>query len=190
MITDRDLAQLRAIDDLVAWSRRTGGGLWLRGGWAMDFTLGRVTRRHADIDWFVDVDALPALQADLLAQGWKITRTQVNAVDFGLGDPANGLDHGIQTVRLLPDGTGVVAAGPHAGEPWPNGMLTAPELILHKVTCPVISLAAQIEIKQQMPNWVPGLPVRAKDQHDLRLLRHAQTAARRVGGDRPPIVEP
>ncbi|MEU0004763.1 hypothetical protein ABZ079_10790 [Streptomyces sp. NPDC006314] len=29
-----------------------GVPLWLRGGWAMDFFLGEVSRDHEDIDWF------------------------------------------------------------------------------------------------------------------------------------------
>lgn len=46
--------------------------------------------------------------------------------------------------------------------------------------CPVISPAAQIEIKRMMPVWVPGRPRRPKDTQDIRVLEAAlQTAARR-----------
>jgi Aminoglycoside-2''-adenylyltransferase len=35
----------------VAMAERLGVQVWLRGGWAMDFFLGQVTRDHVDIDW-------------------------------------------------------------------------------------------------------------------------------------------
>jgi hypothetical protein len=41
------------------------------------------------------------------------------------------------------------------------------------VACPVISPAAQIEIKQMMPVWVPGRPRRPKDAADIARLRAA-----------------
>lgn len=33
-------------------AHKLGAPVWLRGGWAIDFFLGRLTRDHADIDWF------------------------------------------------------------------------------------------------------------------------------------------
>ena len=42
--------QLELIADVVATCQSIGAPIWLRGGWAMDFFLGWVTRDHADID--------------------------------------------------------------------------------------------------------------------------------------------
>jgi hypothetical protein len=44
--------QLELIGEIAALARTVGAELWLRGGWAMDFFLGRVTRQHDDIDLF------------------------------------------------------------------------------------------------------------------------------------------
>ncbi|MCQ1576142.1 hypothetical protein [Streptomyces parvus] len=51
--------------------------------------------------------------------------------------------------------------------------------------CPVISPAAQIEIKRMMPVWGPGRPRRPKDAQDIRVLEAAlRTAALRTAARR------
>jgi hypothetical protein len=71
MDTERTQRQLRLIADTVAMSERIGVQIWLRGGWAMDFFLGRVTRDHADIDWAAWIEDAPALTAALHADGYQ-----------------------------------------------------------------------------------------------------------------------
>ncbi|MFJ2781433.1 nucleotidyltransferase domain-containing protein [Kitasatospora sp. NPDC087315] len=44
---DRQLAQ---IAETVGLARRLGVRVWLRGGWAMDFFLGELTRDHGGMD--------------------------------------------------------------------------------------------------------------------------------------------
>ncbi|MFF1649178.1 nucleotidyltransferase domain-containing protein [Streptomyces sp. NPDC058240] len=48
--------QLRLIAEAVEVAETLGVTVWLRGGWAMDFFLGEITRDHGDIDWFVWAD--------------------------------------------------------------------------------------------------------------------------------------
>src|SRR5256885_2125082 len=66
MFMDRAERQLRLIAEVVVMSKDQGLELWLRGGWAMDFFLGRITHEHRDIDWFAwsgDATGLPAALA-------------------------------------------------------------------------------------------------------------------------------
>jgi hypothetical protein len=42
--------ELAVLGELWALLGRTRIRFWLRGGWALDFHLGRLTRDHADID--------------------------------------------------------------------------------------------------------------------------------------------
>jgi Aminoglycoside-2''-adenylyltransferase len=44
--------QLGLIGEVVEVAAAVGVRVWLRGGWAMDFVLGEITRDHVDIDWF------------------------------------------------------------------------------------------------------------------------------------------
>lgn len=45
--TRAQLEVIREIDEILSRLRTC---FWLRGGWAIDFMLGEVTRSHADID--------------------------------------------------------------------------------------------------------------------------------------------
>lgn len=161
-------AQLAAIRELVGLAEELGAGLWLRGGWAVDFTVGRLTRPHADIDWFADVRHRSDLTGALLARGFKPTgeAPPEQQADLVLDD----IDHGIAWIDIV-RGEAVVAGGPWAGAPWPPGMLAGRTRALHGVRAPVISTAAQIEIKELTPLWQPHLPRRAKDLEDIVLLR-------------------
>ena len=44
---------------------------WLRGGWAVDFFLGRITREHEDIDLFVWGNDAPRLLERLQHAGFE-----------------------------------------------------------------------------------------------------------------------
>ncbi|WP_255510129.1 nucleotidyltransferase domain-containing protein [Micromonospora sp. AP08] len=44
--------QLDAIREVVELTGAATIAVWLRGGWAMDFHLGAVSRPHVDVDWY------------------------------------------------------------------------------------------------------------------------------------------
>jgi hypothetical protein len=61
------------------------------------------------------------------------------------------------------DGQVVLAGGPYAGEPWPEGMLDWPPGRIGSVQCPIISPYMQIEIKEMTPTrgaWPSPAPER------------------------------
>lgn len=161
--------QLAAITELLDAADELNVRAWLRGGWAMDFFLGHVTRDHSDIDWFALVDDVPRLRGQLLRLGF----TDVTAADPEQQiDLRRGrVDHGIAIVRLDDQENPVVAGGAWAGEPWPVGMLDSCMGRIGDSKAPVITPAAQIEIKTMMPLWNPSLRRRQKDLDDIATLR-------------------
>ncbi len=160
--------QLAAIAETVGIARRLDRPLWLRGGWAMDFALGRVTRPHVDVDWFVWADDLPAFADALVLRGWHDQAESVAAQQIDV--ERDGVEMQFAPLAWA-DGRIVVGGGPWAGEPWPERMLDdAIEGRLGDIRCAVISLAAQVEIKEMMPVWVPGRPRRPKDAADVAAL--------------------
>ncbi|MEU8005700.1 aminoglycoside adenylyltransferase [Catellatospora sp. NPDC049111] len=172
--------QLAAIAEIMARLDRQGIAVWLRGGWAMDFQLGRITRPHADVDWFcwaVDADRLTVVLVELGFEEYGEHDRRLQR-DF-LRD---GVDLGVALLGRDAEGHAVVPAGPHAGERWPAGMLDGPPGHLGGLTCPIVSPQAQIEIKQMMPVWVPGLPRRDKDRADIELLTAALTGRNPFAG--------
>jgi hypothetical protein len=169
--TDRAQRQLRLIADTVAMSHRLGVQVWLRGGWAMDFFLGQVTRDHADIDWDAWIDDAPAITAALHADGYQSVTgpppdQQLDVIKDGEEMSFAWLARGL-------DGTVTVAGGPYAGEAWPDGMLDWPPGRIGPVHCPIISPHVQVECKEMWTAWVPGSSRRPKDAGDIAQLRRA-----------------
>ena len=64
--------QLQLIADVRATCQSIGAPVWLRGGWAMDFFLGRVTRDHADIDWFAWAGNASGIISELAGRGYLV----------------------------------------------------------------------------------------------------------------------
>ncbi|MCM0675730.1 aminoglycoside adenylyltransferase [Micromonospora phytophila] len=162
--------QLESIGEVVRVAGAAGLGVWLRGGWAMDFHLGAVTRPHVDVDWYcwrADADRLAAL---LLGRGWRVDPRMPVDVQRDLVGP-DGVE--VSFAYLARDGAGrvTVGAGPWAGTPLPAGMLDGPPGRIGALTAPVISVAAQIEVKEMFPVWMPDRPRRPKDAEDLARLR-------------------
>jgi Aminoglycoside-2''-adenylyltransferase len=168
---ERAQRQLRLIADTVTLAERIGAQVWLRGGWAMDFFLGHVTRDYLDIDWFAWSDDAPALAMALHADGWQVVPGPPPAQQLDMA--RDGEELSFDLLARGRDGAVTVAGGPYAGEPWPSGMLDWPPGQIGAMRCPIISPRTQIEIKEMMPVWVPGRPRRQKDADDIALLRRA-----------------
>jgi len=165
-------AQLAAVAEVADVAGEIAVNVWLRGGWAIDFYLGQVTRRHDDVDWFAWNDDLPRLVAALTRGGWREIGTHPieqqrdlvrSDVELGFACLARGADEGVE-----------VGGGPYAGAAWPARMLDDALLgAVGTVQCLVIAPAAQIEIKRMMPVWVPGMRRRPKDAQDGTRLEQA-----------------
>src|SRR4051794_35699235 len=113
MFMDRAERQLRLIAEVVVMSKDQGLELWLRGGWAMDFFLGRITREHRDIDWFAWSGDATGLAAALAGRGYRPVpgvppEQQLDVVKDGEDLSFNLLDRD-EAGRV------VVAGGPWAG---------------------------------------------------------------------------
>lgn len=160
---------LSAIHDVMAAGEVLGNGgevVWLRGGWAMDFAIGRVTRPHADIDVFVDEPVWRAVVEALIDQGWVAER-----FDWQADLTRDGVDLSLNAIAHRRRQAPRVVGGPWAGEPWPATTLVgAGRGVIDDVEAAYVSVASQIECKVMMPQWT-GRPVRAKDVADVELLR-------------------
>jgi catechol 2,3-dioxygenase-like lactoylglutathione lyase family enzyme len=174
--TERAVRQLGMIEDTVAMSQRLGVEIWLRGGWAMDFFVGWVTRDHVDIDWHAWIADAPAITAALHADGYRTIPGP--PPDQQLDVVRDGLEMSFGWLDRNADGKVTVAGGQYAGEEWPDGMLDWPPGRNGPIRCPIISPHVQIECKEKWPTWVPGSPRRDKDAADVALLREALLSLR------------
>jgi Aminoglycoside-2''-adenylyltransferase len=165
--------QLAAIAEVREVSRRLAIDVWLRGGWAVDFSVGRVTREHADVDWFVWAGHLPAIVASLGERGW-------DCVDADAPGPHRTLaqhDVHMSFLAMAPGAgaTPIVADGPLAGEYWPASMIAGARVgRIGAQDCLTISPDAQLRLKQMTPRWFPGRTTRPKDLEDIAQLESAR----------------
>ncbi|MEV6350772.1 aminoglycoside adenylyltransferase [Actinoplanes sp. NPDC051851] len=175
MRDERVAGQLGAIEEAVRVAGELGVGLWLRGGWAMDFFLGEVTREHRDIDWFAWHEEAPRLVTVLAGRGWRLLPEPPH--DEQLDLERDGIEQSVTLLGRDDAGCPVVPAGAWAGEPWPEDLLDGPPGELAGIVCPIVSPRAQVEIKRMMPVWNPDLPRRAKDAEDIERI---EAALRRI----------
>jgi hypothetical protein len=165
--------QLALIKEFFFLCRAASIPCWLRGGWAMDFFLGRVTREHEDIDFFAWAADVPKLMPALERAGFveRCGPPPETQRDF----TKDSEDVQIALLAKNAHGQVVVAGGPAEWAPWPDDMLGYPAGRLADVICPIIHPRVQIWIKEQSPDW-HGVPLSVKHQVDVALLRDALTA--------------
>ncbi|WP_419471548.1 nucleotidyltransferase domain-containing protein [Gottfriedia acidiceleris] len=56
--------------------------LWLRGGWAIDFLLGKITREHSDIDLVTFIQYREELEQAMVNAGFKKIPISILQTDF------------------------------------------------------------------------------------------------------------
>lgn len=169
--TERAVRQLVLIEDTVAMSQRLGVQVWLRGGWAMDFFLGYLTRDHADIDWHAWTDDAPAITAALHAGGFRVQEGPPQGQQLDVA--RDGLEMSFAWLASGAGGKVTAAGGEHAGEEWPDGMLDWPPGRIGPTQSPIISPHALIECKQRWQTRLPDGNRREKEAVDVTRLRRA-----------------
>jgi lincosamide nucleotidyltransferase A/C/D/E len=92
--------------DLYAKLESLGIVIWIDGGWAVDFLLGKITRNHSDLDVAVEYKNLEKFKEYLQTQGYReLKREKDKKWDFVLGDDAG---HEIDVHSFSFDGNGDV----------------------------------------------------------------------------------
>jgi len=67
----RTVSQLKVLSEISAISERLEIEFWLRGGWAIDFLLGKITRPHEDIDLVTWIQDRERLEIALTKAGYE-----------------------------------------------------------------------------------------------------------------------
>lgn len=165
--------QLPLLQEIMALCETRAIPIWIRGGWAVDFALGQITREHEDIDlfaWAQDAERLVEAfeQADFCPQEGPPSEAQRDFIKD---------EESIQValVGLGEGGEAIVAGGPAAGSPWPLGMLGSHRGQIGETVGLIVNPLVQIELKEQYPAWLPDLPRMAKHTDDIARLRERFT---------------
>lgn len=155
--------QFELISEITDLFRRARIRFWLRGGWALDFLIGRVTRRHSDVDLVTWRRHADRIQRMLLASGYEVaTVTDQAAIHFA----KNGQD--VAFAFIMRDERGRIVTPGREFWPWPP----FPEALrtLNGIACRTMSAAALLEEKENYEKY-SGRTLRPKDRESIRALR-------------------
>jgi hypothetical protein len=164
------LSLLAELADVFAGARLAG---WLRGGWALDFLLGEVTRPHSDVDLVTWRRHRQRVHRLLPAHEYALVRELPVQTDFTKHD---------QTVSVVfvargPDGRPVVPGIP--GWTWRPDALPRRRHTLRGVSWRVVSPEQLLDEKEGYEAGT-GRPPRSKDRVSMDLLRRLIAARRAV----------
>ncbi|WP_409340544.1 nucleotidyltransferase domain-containing protein [Paenibacillus sp. MBLB4367] len=85
-LDDQTQSQLKILGEIADIFSSLHGRFWLRGGWAIDFLLGRITRTHEDIDLVTWKRHQGRLEQSLVEAGFEHIPVSKRQSDFRKGE--------------------------------------------------------------------------------------------------------
>jgi len=178
-VNQRADAQLRLIKSVVNTLEAAGISAWLFGGWGLDARIGRITREHGDVEFWVERTDAERSKALLVAAGATALATQPpeEACEF----VRDGVDFSTAYFDRQPDGSFIQLQGRWSDWLFPPGSFGDDPGTLDGAPVPTMSVAGMLAMKEQYPHLRHGGPWRPKDIEDIKVLRRlaAEADARR-----------
>jgi len=165
--------QFQLIKEIARILRRAHMRFWLRGGWALEFLSGDITRPHADIDLVTWKRHAIRVQKLLTLHGYRQMKTRFP--DAASHFVKRGQDVGVVFICRAALGQIITPGFDHW--PWPQGAFVNSSARLGHVVCRVMSRDALVEEKENYRRH-RGKPLRAKDRESLKRLRLLQARIR------------
>jgi Aminoglycoside-2''-adenylyltransferase len=162
------LGQLDIIREISDALTCAGVDHWLFGGWAVDFAIGNITRRHRDVDfiaWEVDAPRITGLLRILGYQPRPAKHTE-----HEMNWQKSGVELQVNLITKTADGS-IISPGAFSDWPWLKGCFGRDRGQIGGLSVPIVSPEGQLESKENFPKHPAGQRLRAKDVHDIRQLR-------------------
>lgn len=163
-ISEQSRAQLVVLGEIGGVLAALHVRCWLRGGWAVDFLLGRITRPRADLDLVLWARHRRRAQRALLDAGFRLVRETPVQTDLC----KDGQDVSLVFLARAPDGTVITHGIPDWT--WPPGSLPSRPRRLHGVTARVVA-SRQLLAEKEGYERGTGHPPRPKDLESIMVLR-------------------
>ncbi len=162
-------AQLRMIHRVIGALSAVDVPVWLFGGWGLDARLGRITRRHGDIEFWVPRTHDTRSREALAAAGATVLDTQPpeESCEFVW----DGVAFSTAYFDRRADGTFAQVRGRWSDWAVPADSFGADAGMLEGVPVPAMSAAGMLAMKEQFPALRNGRPWRDKDIADIAVLR-------------------
>jgi aminoglycoside-2''-adenylyltransferase len=148
--------------------RATDVAIWLFGGWGLDARLGRVSRDHGDVEFWVEREQARRSRAVLVEAGAVPLETQPpeEACDFTWDD----VPFSTAYFDRQPDGR-ITLEGSLFDLELPADALSDKPGTIDGLAVPTMSASGMLAMKEQFPTIRNGRPWRDKDRQDIATLR-------------------
>jgi hypothetical protein len=153
-----------------------GISAWLFGGWGLDARIGRITRQHGDVEFWVE-----RINADLS----KAALVEAGATALATQPPSESCEFTWDGVLFStayfdrhPDGSSIQLLGRWSDWRFPPGSFSDEPGVLDGTPVLAMSVSGMLAMKEQYPTLRRGGPWRQKDIADIEVLR--ELAAREM----------
>ena len=165
--------QLRVIRKVVAVTRAAGISAWLFGGWGLDARIGRITREHGDVEFWVERIHAERSKAVLVGAGATALTTQppAEACEFTWDD----VPFSTAYFDRQPDGSSIQLLGRWSDWLFPPESFGDEPVTLDGTPVLAMSVSGMLAMKEQFPHLRNGRPWRQKDIDDIEMLRGLAT---------------
>ncbi|MFI7081166.1 nucleotidyltransferase domain-containing protein [Micromonospora sp. NPDC049903] len=172
--------QLRVIREVVAVLRAADIAAWLFGGWGLDARIGRITREHGDVEFWVERIHADRSKALLVGAGATALATQppVESCEFTW----DGVSFSTAYFDRRPDGWFHQPLGRFSDWMFPPGSFDDEPVTLDGTPVLAMSIPGMLAMKEQYPNLRNGRPWRQKDVADIGVLRRLLASSEPAGG--------
>jgi hypothetical protein len=179
---EKTKGQLRIIREVVAVLRTGDVSAWLFGGWGLDARIGRITREHGDVEFWVERIHAERSKALLVGAGATALSTQppVEACEFTWDDVSFSTAY----FDRWPDGSFSQPLGRFADWLFPPGSFGEEPVTLDGTLVLAMSVSGMLAMKEQFPRLRNGRPWRQKDITDMEILRGLAAAETADGHER------
>jgi Aminoglycoside-2''-adenylyltransferase len=168
-VNEQVTGQLRVIRAVVDALGLAGISAWLFGGWGLDARIGRITREHGDVEFWVERVDAGRSKAVLVGAGATALATQPPAESCEF--TWDGVDFSTAYFDRRPDGAFSQPEGRWPDWLFPPGSFGDDPGTLDGAPVPAMSVAGMLAMKEQYPRLRNGRPWRQKDIDDIKVLR-------------------
>jgi lincosamide nucleotidyltransferase A/C/D/E len=169
-------AQQRVIHRVVDLLSAANVPVWLFGGWGLDARIGRITRSHGDIEFWVRRSDGVRSKAALVDAGSVALATQPpeEACEF-IWD---GISFSTAYFDQRADGAFAQLQGRWSDWEFPADSFGEEPGMLDGIPAPAMSVAGMLAMKEQFPTLRNGRPLRDMDIGDIAALRGLRSGPR------------
>jgi hypothetical protein len=161
--------QLTVIRKVIAVTQKFDIPVWLFGGWGLDARIGRITREHGDVEFWVERIHAERSKSVLVGAGAVALATQPpeEACEFTWHDAPFSTAY----FDRQPDGSFSQPMGRFSDWLFPPGSFGDEPGTLDGMEVPAMSAGGMLAMKEQFPRLRNGRPWRQKDIDDIEILR-------------------